>query len=289
MFLDEHIRRYPPPRRGNAAGRQWHPTARSTACPLLKADKRVAVVERELIGGECAYWACIPSKTLLRPPEALGEVDKAAGIGGASLDWPATRDYRDYMIRYLDDSDQVKGYAKRGAKVFKGVATVTAPHTVDVDGESVTAEHVVVATGSDAFVPPIDGLDDVTVCTNREATTLREIPQRALMVGGSAVGVELGQFLARFGTQVTTPNGPTGCCPIVVVPLYIANALGGALLAGVYTLASPRRRHCGCRAKAARATSIDGFFHLRSSCSRRVLFPSPSPLRPCWARRWQRP
>ena len=179
------------------------PGGEAAASRLLKAGKRVAVVERELIGGECAYWACIPSKTLLRPPEALGEVDKAAGIGGASLDWAATRDYRDYMIRHLDDSDQVKGYAKRGARVFKGVATVTAPQTVDVDGETVTAEHVVVATGSDAFVPPIDGLDDVTVWTNREATTLREIPQRTLMVGGSAVGVELGQFLARFGTEVT--------------------------------------------------------------------------------------
>ncbi len=179
------------------------PGGEVAASRLLKAGKRIAVVERELIGGECGYWACIPSKTLLRPPEAWGEVDKAAGIGGAQLNWPETRDYRDYMIRHLDDSKQVEGYAKRGATVFKGVGTVTAPHTVDVDGQTVTGKHLIVATGSGAFVPPIDGLDDVTVWTNREATTLRDIPGRALMVGGSAVGVEMGQFLARFGTTVT--------------------------------------------------------------------------------------
>lgn len=179
------------------------PGGEVAASRLLKAGKPVAVIERELIGGECGYWGCIPSKTLLRPPEAWGEVDKAAGIGGAQLNWPETRDYRDYMIRHLDDSKQVEGYANRGATVFKTVGTVTAPHTVDVDGQAVTADHLIVATGSEAFVPPIDGLDDVTVWTNREATTLRDIPGRALMVGGSAVGVELGQFLARFGTTVT--------------------------------------------------------------------------------------
>ncbi len=179
------------------------PGGEVAASRLLAAGKRVAIVERELIGGECAYWACIPSKTLLRPPETLGEVDKAAGIGGARLDWAATRDYRDYMIRHLDDASQIKGYAKQGATVFKSVGTVTGPHTVQVDGETLTADHLVIATGSDAFIPPIDGLDSVPVWTNREATTLREIPRRAVMVGGSAVGVELGQFLARFGTDVT--------------------------------------------------------------------------------------
>jgi pyruvate/2-oxoglutarate dehydrogenase complex dihydrolipoamide dehydrogenase (E3) component len=179
------------------------PGGEVAASNLLRADKRVAVIERELIGGECGYWACIPSKTLLRPPEARGEVARAEGVAGAQLDWPSTRDYRDYMIRNLDDSNQVKGYEKSGATVVKGAARVTGKGQVEVDGRTLTAEHLIIATGSDAFLPPIDGLDSVPVWTNREATTLTEIPQRAVMIGGSAVGVELGLFLRRYGAQVT--------------------------------------------------------------------------------------
>lgn len=179
------------------------PGGESAASQLLRAGKRVAVVERELIGGECGYWACIPSKTLLRPPEAKGAVVRAAGVDGAELDWPATRDYRDYMIRHLDDSKQVKGYEKSGAAVVKGVARITGPGRVEVNGQVHSAEHIIVATGSDAVIPPIPGLDQVSVWTNREATTLTEIPDRVVMLGGSAVGVELGLFLRRYGAQVT--------------------------------------------------------------------------------------
>jgi cation diffusion facilitator CzcD-associated flavoprotein CzcO len=179
------------------------PGGEVAASQLLRAGKRVAVVERELIGGECGYWACVPSKTLLRPPEAKGGVDRAAGVGDAQLDWPTTRDYRDYMIRHLDDTNQVKGYEKAGATVLKGVARIAGPGRVDVDGQAYSAEHIVVATGSDAFIPPIPGLDEVTMWTNREATTLTEIPRRAVMIGGSAAGVELGLFLRRYGAYVT--------------------------------------------------------------------------------------
>ena len=179
------------------------PGGEVAASRLLQAGKRVAVVERELIGGECGYWACIPSKTLLRPPEARGEADRAAGVDGARLDWPATRDYRDSMIRHLDDSAQVAGYETSGATVIKGAARVTGPGTVYVEGRAVSAEHIVVATGSDPVLPPIGGLREVPVWTNREATTLTEIPRRVAMIGGSAVGVELGLFLRRFGAEVT--------------------------------------------------------------------------------------
>jgi pyruvate/2-oxoglutarate dehydrogenase complex dihydrolipoamide dehydrogenase (E3) component len=179
------------------------PGGEVTASQLLRAGKKVAVVERELIGGECGYWACVPSKTLLRPPEAKVGVDRAAGVGDAQLDWPATRDYRDYMIRHLDDTNQVKGYEKAGATVLKGVARIAGPGRVEVDGQAYSTDHVVVATGSDAFIPPIPGLDEVTVWTNREATTLTEIPGRVVMIGGSAAGVELGLFLRRYGAQVT--------------------------------------------------------------------------------------
>lgn len=179
------------------------PGGEVAASNLLRADKRVAVVERELIGGECGYWACIPSKTLLRPPEAQTGVDRAEGVAGAQLDWPTTRDYRDDMIRHLDDSNQVTGYEKSGATVVKGVARITGKGQVDVDRRRLTADDLIIATGSEPFIPPIDGLDSVPVWTNREATTLTQIPQRAVMIGGSAVGVELGLFLRRYGAQVT--------------------------------------------------------------------------------------
>jgi pyruvate/2-oxoglutarate dehydrogenase complex dihydrolipoamide dehydrogenase (E3) component len=179
------------------------PGGEVAAGQLLKAGKRVAIVERELIGGECAYWACIPSKTLLRPPEAKGGVDRAAGVDGGRLDWASTRDYRDYMIRHLDDSNQVKSYEKSGATVLKGIGRITGPGTVDVDGQTLSAEHIVIATGSDAWIPPIEGLDEVGAWTNREATTLTDIPNRVVMLGGGAVGVELGVFLRRYGAQVT--------------------------------------------------------------------------------------
>jgi pyruvate/2-oxoglutarate dehydrogenase complex dihydrolipoamide dehydrogenase (E3) component len=179
------------------------PGGEVAASRLLAAGKRVAVIERELIGGECAYWACIPSKTVLRPPEAGGEVDRAAGVDGAQLDWLSARDYRDYMARHLNDSRQVTGYADQGALVLKGTARFEGPHRLSVDGRQLNADHVIVATGSDAVIPPIDGLADVTVWTNRETYTATELPGRAVIVGGSAVGVETALFLARFGVAVT--------------------------------------------------------------------------------------
>jgi pyruvate/2-oxoglutarate dehydrogenase complex dihydrolipoamide dehydrogenase (E3) component len=179
------------------------PGGEVAASSLLRADKRIAVVERELIGGECGYWACIPSKTLLRPAEAKTGVDRAEGVAGAKLDWASTRNYRDYMIRNLDDSGQVESWEKSGVTVVKGAARVTGKGQVEVDGRTLTADHLIIATGTEAFIPPIDGLDSVPVWTNREATTLTEIPKRAVMIGGSAVGVELGLFLARYGAHVT--------------------------------------------------------------------------------------
>jgi pyruvate/2-oxoglutarate dehydrogenase complex dihydrolipoamide dehydrogenase (E3) component len=128
------------------------PGGEVAASRLMAAGKTVAVVERELIGGECAYWACIPSKTLLRPTEARGGVDRAAGVHGAALDWPSARDYRDYMIRQLDDSNQVTGYQKHGATVVKGTGRITGPGTVEVDGRQLSTDNIIIATGSSS--PP---------------------------------------------------------------------------------------------------------------------------------------
>jgi pyruvate/2-oxoglutarate dehydrogenase complex dihydrolipoamide dehydrogenase (E3) component len=179
------------------------PGGEMAAGRLLDAGLRVAVVERELIGGECAYWACIPSKTLLRPPEARNAAARTAGTSRPEIDWPALRDYRDYMIRNLDDAAQVSGYEQRGATVVKGMASLVGPGRVVVDDEVLEADHIIVATGSAPIRPSVEGLEGDDVWTNREATTLREIPARAVVLGGSAVGVELGQFLARMGCAVT--------------------------------------------------------------------------------------
>jgi len=179
------------------------PGGEACAGRLIAAGKRVAVIERELIGGECAYWACIPSKTLLRPPEARSEATRAAGLGTPALDWAGLRGYRDYMVRHLDDTAQVSGYAKAGAAVVKGTAKLAGRGRVQAGGQLLEADHVVIATGSQPVRPPIEGLDQVTVWTNREATTVRDIPSRVLLIGGSAVGAELGTFYARMGAAVT--------------------------------------------------------------------------------------
>lgn len=179
------------------------PGGEVAASRLLAGGKRVAVVERELIGGECGYWACIPSKTLLRPVEARAEASRAAGVGRPDLDWAAVREYRDVMIRHLDDSAQVEGYERQGATVVKAEARITGPGRVEAGGRLLQAGHIVLATGSTVFRPPIEGLDEVPVWTNREATTLTELPGEAVLLGGSAVAVELGQFMARMGTRVT--------------------------------------------------------------------------------------
>ena len=185
------------------------PGGESVAGRLLSAGRRVAVVERELIGGECAYWACIPSKTLLRPTEARAEAGQVAGVARPELTWEQVRRYRDGMIRHLDDGAQVDGYRAQGATVIKGAAHLAGPGRVEAGGRLLTAEHIVLATGSESARPPIEGLDDVPVWTNREATTLTEIPASAVLIGGSAVATELGQFLARMGSRVTmVQRGP---------------------------------------------------------------------------------
>ena len=170
---------------------------------LAEAGLRVALVERELVGGECGYWACIPSKTLLRPPEARQESQRAPGVSTPELDWHRVAAYRDWMIRDLDDARAVAGYEDRGVSVFKASGRIVGPGRVDVGSQVLETHHVIVATGSDPWIPEIPGLAEAGYWTNREATTLREIPSSAVFLGGGAVGVELGQMLARFGSRVT--------------------------------------------------------------------------------------
>ena len=170
---------------------------------LVENGLRLALVERELIGGECGYWACIPTKTLLRPPDAQSGSRRVAGVSTPAFDWRRITEYRDWMIRNLDDSKQVAGYEERGVTVVKGSGRISGPGRVDVDGRVLETERVIVATGSDPIVPPIEGLEQAGYWTNREAATLHEIPASAVVIGAGPVGIEVGQMLARFGSSVT--------------------------------------------------------------------------------------
>ena len=179
------------------------PAGETAVSRLAEHGLRVALCERELIGGECAYWACIPSKTLLAPPEARAHAARSAGLSAPEQRFGEVADYRDYMIRHLDDAAQVKGYEDQGVAVYKGQARIAGPGRVEVGGDTLETQRIVVATGSEAAIPPIDGLEEAGYWTNREATTLGEVPESAVVLGGGPVGIEFGQLLRRFGTQVT--------------------------------------------------------------------------------------
>jgi dihydrolipoamide dehydrogenase len=175
---------------------------------LLKAGKRVALIENDVIGGECSNWGCIPTKTLLRPTELEGKCERAAGVSTPGLDFERLSAYRDYMVVNHDDSRRVTRYGERGVTVIKDTARITGPGVVEAGGQLLETEAIIVATGADAVVPPIPGLAEAGYWTNREATDLTEIPESVVVIGGGAVGIELSQFLARFGSRVTLVQGP---------------------------------------------------------------------------------
>src|SRR6188508_412285 len=136
---------------------------------LADGGLKVAVVERELVGGECSYWACIPSKTLLRPGEAVHAARDAAA--GATVDVAAALAWRDLMVSGYSDAGQERWLATAGVDLLRGSGRLAGPGVVEVDGARHTAEHVVVATGAEPFIPPIPGLRLLDgVWTNREAT-----------------------------------------------------------------------------------------------------------------------
>ncbi|HWC85843.1 MAG TPA: NAD(P)/FAD-dependent oxidoreductase [Solirubrobacteraceae bacterium] len=179
------------------------PAGEAAASRLHGQGLRTAIVERELVGGECAYWACIPSKTLLRPVQARAEAMRVEGIGTPEREWDDAVAYRDWMIRDLDDAAQVEDYERDGIRVFKGQAKLRGPGQVEVgDGTLLVAARVVIATGSVPRLPPIPGLVEAGYWTNREATTLREVPKSVAVIGGGPVGIELAQLLRRFGAEV---------------------------------------------------------------------------------------
>ena len=198
---------------------------------LAEGGLRVAVAERELVGGECSYWACIPSKTLLRPGEAIAEARDAPGAREAitgELDVSAALAWRDFQVSDHTDDGQVKWLDSEGIDLLRGEARIAGPNRVAVGEVEKTAEHIVVATGSDPFIPPIDGLRDLDgIWTNREATGMTEAPRRLLILGGGPVGVEMGQAIRRMGAEVALVEGMERVLPNEPAPL--GEALGDAL------------------------------------------------------------
>ena len=185
------------------------------AAGLQDSGLTLAVVERELVGGECPYWGCMPSKTLLRSAETLSEADRARGLAASRVDWtvdfPKVSKRVRWMARDLDDSRPAAAMEATGARLFRGEGRLTDLRTVDVGGEQLIARRsVVIANGSTAAIPHIPGLDTVEYWTNRQATIPSELPASLVILGGGAIGVELGQAFARLGSTVTVIEaGPT--------------------------------------------------------------------------------
>ncbi len=172
-----------------------------------RSDKRVAIVERELVGGECAFYACMPSKALLRPAEALAEARRVPGAAEAAageLDVAAVLRRRNEVIHELDDSRQLPWLRDRGVELIRGAARIAGERRVEVGGEVLlAADAVVVAVGSDPLFPPVPGLPEVHAWSNREITTAERVPERLIVLGGGPVGAEMAQAWAWLGSTVT--------------------------------------------------------------------------------------
>jgi pyruvate/2-oxoglutarate dehydrogenase complex dihydrolipoamide dehydrogenase (E3) component len=178
------------------------------AVGLQGSGLTLAVVERELVGGECPYWGCVPSKTLLRSGETLSEAGRARLLAASRVEW--TADFPKvskrvlWMARNLDDSRPAAAMEATGARLVRGEGRLTDLRTVVVAGEGLVARRaVVIANGSTASIPPIPGLDTVDFWTNRQAAIPRELPASLAILGGGAIGIELAQAYARLGSKVT--------------------------------------------------------------------------------------
>jgi pyruvate/2-oxoglutarate dehydrogenase complex dihydrolipoamide dehydrogenase (E3) component len=196
------------------------------AAALAEGGLRVAVVERELVGGECSYWACIPSKSLLRPGEAVWAAREAGA--SAQVDVAAALAWRDFMVSSYSDAGQERWLADHGIDLLRGTGRLAGTGVVEVEGVRHTAAHIVVATGADPIVPPVPGLRELDgVWTNREATGMKAVPRRLLVLGGGPVGVEMAQVVRRLGGEAVLVEGADRLLPREPAPL--GEALGEAL------------------------------------------------------------
>ena len=170
-------------------------------------DLRVAIVEQELVGGECSFYACMPSKALLRPGELLAEIERVPGVRemvSGELDPKLVFRRRDEVIHDRDDSQMEPWLDDKGIELLRGHAMLDGERRVIVGTERLKAtKAVVIATGTTAAVPPIEGLAEARPWTNREATTASAVPERLLILGGGVVGVEMAQAWSSLGASVT--------------------------------------------------------------------------------------
>jgi pyruvate/2-oxoglutarate dehydrogenase complex dihydrolipoamide dehydrogenase (E3) component len=182
------------------------PAGEVCAGRLAENGLDVALVERELVGGECSFYACMPSKALLRPGELLAEVQRVPGAREAitgGVDTPAALARRDEAIHSLDDSAQIPWLEKRGVTLARGEARLDGERRVLLGKETLTARRaVVIAVGSGAAIPPIPGLRDISPWTNRAGTTADAVPDRLTVLGGGVVGCELAQAWSSLGARV---------------------------------------------------------------------------------------
>ena len=220
---------------------------------LAEGGLRVALVERELVGGECSYWACIPSKTLLRPGEAVHAANDAAAK--ATVDVEAALAWRDFMVSNYSDAGQQRWLAGQGIDLLRGRGRLAGTGVVEVDGIRHTADNVVLATGSDPFIPPVPGLRGLEgIWTNREVTGMKAVPRRLIVLGGGAVGVEMAQAVRRLGGEVVLVEGSAHV--LSREPRRLGEALGEVLRQDGVEFAF------GVHATAARREGNDYFLEL---------------------------
>jgi pyruvate/2-oxoglutarate dehydrogenase complex dihydrolipoamide dehydrogenase (E3) component len=186
------------------------PTGEVAAGRCAAGGLSVAIVEERLVGGECSYWACIPSKTLIRPGDIVAAAGRVPGVT-ATIDVEQVFGWRDHITSNWDDTGATRWLTDRDIALIRGHGRLAGERTVDVDGRVITVRKaVIVATGSRPRVPDIAGLDGVDYWDNRTATEAREVPRRFLVLGGGPVGCELAQAFRRLGAEEVTivDNGP---------------------------------------------------------------------------------
>jgi len=175
----------------------------------LDADAEVTLVERRLVGGECSYYACMPTKTMLRAAEIASALERAPGMTPETPDPAGVWSWRDWVTSNWDDAGQLEWLAGQNCAFVRGRGRVARAGVVDVDGTELEYDRLIVATGSSPALPPIPGLDTVDYWTNVEATSTHEVPASLAVMGGGPVGAELAQFFSRLGSKVTViEHGP---------------------------------------------------------------------------------
>ncbi len=236
---------------------------------LAEGGLRVAVVERELVGGECSYWACIPSKTLLRPGEAVHGAREAAAT--AEVDVEAALAWRDFMVSDYSDAGQERWLApQRHRPAARRAGRLAGPGAVEVDGVRHTADHVVLANGADPVVPPVPGLRELEgVWSNREATGMTAVPRRLLILGGGPVGVEMAQAVRRLGGEVVDRRHGPGTCSHASRRRWATRSARSCGATASSSCCRPTRRRRGATARSSSSSSTTGASCAATGCSSR--------------------